>query len=285
MTSPWERAWITRHLARDFDGRGAVVELGTWLGASTLAILDGLQKNPDACDTPVHVYDLFREDDIETRLTALPICGRFRNGESFLPQYLARLGPRADRVTVHEGDVMDQTWDPGQPIGFLFNDVSKGWDVWNHVKRTFYGELLPGSVVVEQDWVHSCTPWLHLWHFRNRDLLVPEFHVPHSGSVVFRAVDTLPAACLEPDRFEDYTTDEIDDAFEWAAGIVSTDQRREVRAARVHLHSIFGDLDLASRMCIDQLSAEPGGDLLMFTVPELSRRLADRDERGPVDHG
>ena len=279
MTSPWERAWIIRHLARHFDGRGAVVELGTWLGASSLAILDGLEKNPRARDTPVHVYDLFREEDIETRFAELPIRGRFRNGESFLPQYLERLGGRASQVTVHAGDILDESWDDESPIGFLFNDVAKGWNIWNHVKDTFYRQLIPGAAVVEQDWVHSCTPWLHLWHYRHRDLLVPEFHVPRSGSMVFRVVDRLPDQALEPDRYEDYSMAETREAFAWAADIVGAERRADVRAALVHLHSMYGAPEVAMRLCIDQLATDPGNDLLQFTVPELARRLADHDER------
>lgn len=279
LTSPWERAWITRHLAREFDGNGAVVELGSWLGSATLAMVDGLDRNHLAAGTEVHAYDLFRADDIEARLAQLPVRGRFRDGESFLPQFLERLGSRSDRVAVHEGDVTAQEWPRGTPIRFLFNDLSKTWEIWNHVKATFYRGLERGAVVVEQDWVHSCTPWIHLWHFRQRDVLVPTCHIAHSASVAFRLEGELPASAFEPDAFEDYPEDEVAEAFDWAIGIVPREHQADVRGAFVHLYSLYGDLDQASRLCIDQLAEAPLGDLLTVTVPELSRRLAERDRQ------
>jgi len=277
MTSPWERAWIARYLARDFDGSGAIVELGTWLGSSTLAIVDGLRRNKRVEGVEIHVYDLFCAEDIEERMRGLPTRKRFRDGESFLPQYLERLGDRKDHLVVHQGDVLDHTWQSGHEIQFLFNDLSKSWDIWNHVKKTFYRELKRGAVVVEQDWVHSCTPWLHLWHFKYRDDLTPVCHIPNSGSVVFRVKNKLPNSAFDPDCFEDYSSAEVLEAFDWAIGIVNPARQADVRGALVHLYALYGDPAFASRLCIDQLAIAPVGELLRYTVPELSRRLAERD--------
>ncbi|MFN8051806.1 MAG: class I SAM-dependent methyltransferase [Acidimicrobiales bacterium] len=260
MVSPWERAWFTRHLARDFDGDGAVVELGTGMGASTLAILDGLRRNPTASATEVHCYDLFHDDT-----------------DTFLPRFLERLGDRRERVIVHEGDITDETWPAEAPIGFLFDDVAKTWDIWNHVKATFHRALRPGAIVVEQDFVHSCTPWIHLWHARHRDAFEPVYRVPNSGSMVFRLRDHLPQEAVEPDGFSDYTDAEIDEAFEWAVGIIGPADHGHIRGAKVHLYSLFGDLDVASRVCVEQLALTPNGELLTDAVPELARRLAARD--------
>jgi hypothetical protein len=273
MCSPWERAWVRRCLACDYRGEGAVVELGTWLGAITLAIIRGLEDRPDA---PVHVYDLFVSDDIERRVAELPVRSWFADDTSFLNTYRERLGEGGTRVSIHEGDILEEAWDGG-PIEFLFDDLAKTWDIWNHVRSTFYRDLIPGAVLVEQDWVHACTPWIHLWHHRHRDHFELLGQVPRSGSVAFRVLRRLPDEALAADAFADYDDAEIAEAFIWAASFVGEPRRADVRGARAHLYTLFGDLDVATSICVDELAAGGTGELLTQVVPELARRRHDRD--------
>jgi len=278
LCTPWEQAWVRRHLARAYTGSGAIVELGPWLGDITLSILRGLDGNPSGSESIVDSYDIFTFEDIEARVGGHPLASRFRDGESFLPHYLERLGKDRARVNAHQGDVLESIWPPDRPIEFLFNDVAKTWVIWNHVKGQFYRALQADAVVVEQDWVHACTPWIHLWHHRYRSHFEPLGHVPFSGSMPFRVRATLPDSAFEPDAFSDYTADEIASAFDWATSLVTPKRQADVRGAHVHLYTLHGDLAQASRICVEELArSSERSELTDVALAELARRL--REER------
>lgn len=279
LCSAWEHAWVRRHLEQRYKGEGAIVELGPWMGRITTAILKGLDRNPDARvrSTPVHVYDVFVADDIEERFAELPQRELFRDGESFLPTYLDRIG-HDGRVVTHVGDVLDARWGPDEPIEFLFNDVAKTWDHWNHVRSTFHRALGVGATVVEQDWGHAGTPWIHVWHHRHRRHFAPSPQVPNSGSLPFTLVSELPPEAFEPESLEDYSDTEVDAAFDWATSLVDRSHRANVRGAHVHLYTLHGDLDRASRVCVAEMARGPiEGELVDLAIPELEARLEARD--------
>ena len=280
ICSPWEAAWVTRHLATAYSGEGALVELGPWLGDITLGMLRGLEDNPKAPNATIDVYDLFVFEDIEQRTAGLPLEGRFHEGESFLPIYLERLGAGRGRVRAHEGDVLEHTWPTDRPIEFLFNDVAKTWEIWNHLTTTFYRSLPVGATVVEQDWAHACTPWVHLWHHRNREHFETLGQIPISGSVAFRVRSPLPPAAFEPEALGNYTEDQVDDAFDWATTLVDSERQPNVRAAYVQLYTLHGDLDRASRLCVGELAASRiSSELHDIALPVLAERLAAASQK------
>lgn len=275
ICSPWEAAWVERHCARSLLGTGAVVELGPWIGSITGGVLRGVRRNSRAAGVTVDTYDLFVFEDVEERTVGLPIDGQLHDGDGFLDLYLQRLGPDRRRVRAHAGDVTDSTWDPDRPIEFLFDDVAKTWEIWNHVVSTFHRALTPGAVVVEQDWAHACTPWIHLWHHRWRSHFAELEQVPNAGSFAFELTRPLPEAAFEPTSMDDYPDDEIDAAFDWAAALVDPERRPNVRAALVQLHTLHGDLDTASRTCVRELAASRiDSELVDVALPELAARLA-----------
>ncbi|MEX0768250.1 MAG: hypothetical protein WD029_07250, partial [Microthrixaceae bacterium] len=272
-----EVAWVTRFMATEFTGTGAVVELGPFLGDITVGIVKGLKQNSTVNSATIDSYDIFVFEDIETRTAELPLKGRFHNGESFLPLFKTRLGENQNLVTPHQGDVSDENWLPSRPIEFLFNDVAKSWDIWNHLKTTFYRALQVEGTVVEQDWAHACTPWLHLWHYRYREYFESQDQVPHSGSVPFRLVRELPDEAFDADQLSDYTEQDVSDAFDWAAGLVDSVRSGNVRGAYVHLYTLHGDLDRATQLCIQELvGVSTDNELVQVALPELARRMSAR---------
>ena len=201
-------------------------------------MLRGLDRNPAGRTATIDSYDLFVFEDIEERAAGMPLDGRMHDGDSFLALYLDRLGSGASRVTPHVGDVVEQSWPEDRRIEFLFNDVAKTWEIWNHLKSTFYSALDPGATVVEQDWAHACTPWLHLWHHRHRDHFEVLGQVPNAGSVAFRLVSPLPSTAFAADRAGRLRDPEVVAAFDWAATLVdpSRDAERQSRL-RAALHA------------------------------------------------
>lgn len=282
MCTPIERAWAARYATTVYAARGEIVELGAWLGGITLSLVRALPDNPAWAAAPrtVHVYDEFLHDRQRERLERSPLEYDYEERGSFVHHFEKRVEDEADRITLHVGDVREARWTGGD-IELLFNDLSKSWPIWNDVRSTFYPSLVPKvSTVVEQDFAHSWTPWLHLWHYRARHHLRFVEHVPGGGSVVFRLERELPPELLAPDTFEDYDEAEITEAYRWAESLVTGYLRGNVAGAQVVLLMLNDRVERATEVLAQALAAaSPAAamhsELLSDVVPALAERLEE----------
>jgi hypothetical protein len=244
MTSLDERAYLRGFAERDYDGDGEIVDLGCWLGSSTLPLARGVARNPRVANKRgrVHAFDRFVWE--EWMHDHLPVD--LAEGASFRPEFERLIAEVADQVTVHAADLSRVGWEERRPIALLFHDAAKSWELENHVRGSFFPWLVPGkSLLVDQDFAHWFTPWVHLVRHRMRDALEPILHVPASGSFVFRLVAPIPEAMLAPLTVDDFPGAEIDAAFEWALGLVKAPLGANVWAARVKLEIDRGRFDAA----------------------------------------
>lgn len=253
MTTPEEQAFLYHFARHDYAGDGAIVDLGCWLGSSAVPLAAGLAGNrsPAAREARIHAYDLFRwEAWMEDSLAGTPHAGTLRPGDSFQPLFEALVGAYRARLDVTAGDLTRLAWSARQPIALLFNDASKSWALANALLRNFYPHLIAGrGLVVEQDFVHFYTPWVHLLHWRLRDAFEPVLHVPYSGSMVFRAVRPVAHPAGERDLdFADFDEAEIAAAFERSLALVEAPMRPNVWASRVMLEIHRGDLPRAREL-------------------------------------
>jgi hypothetical protein len=256
MTSPEEQAYLFWFAETQYQGWGEIVDLGCWLGSATVSLARGLARNPRVADKAgrIHAFDRFLwEPWMEGFVAGTRLAGRFAAGASFQPEFERRIAPWHDLLRIHAGDLLRERWEPRRPIELLFNDAGKSWELANHVRATFFPALEPGrSLLVEQDFAHAFTPWVHLLHYRMREHFAPVLHVPYSGSMAFRLVRPLPeelvAAPLDAGAFSGA---EVDAAFERALGLVEPPMRPNVWAARVVLAAQGGDLAAADRLCAE----------------------------------
>jgi predicted O-methyltransferase YrrM len=191
MLSYDERALL--HWAARTARPGAIVDLGSFLGGSTLALARGAEGD----GRTVHAFDRFvLNADWERHW--MPDGFAVEPGQSTREAFDHNVAAVADRVAIHEGDVRDVRWEA--PIGLLFVDIAKHWEVADAVWRTFLPRLSPGAVVIQQDLVH----WGHPWCAIVMELLADRFEylgwIPYS-SAVYRCVapireDDLPAHLL-----------------------------------------------------------------------------------------
>lgn len=253
MTTREEQAWLHWYASREYRGEGAIVDLGCWLGASTIALAEGLRHNPGrgAAGARIHAYDRFVwEEWMEDSVAGTALAGRLRPGESFLPEFERRIGPWSENIVPHCGDLPTIGWQPGGPIELLFNDVAKSWSLARSVLRDFYSSLVPGvSLVVEQDFCHYFTPWVHLLQDRLRDYLAPEVYIPYSGSMVFRLTGEIPTELLSQSTdFADFSPVEVERAFATSLALVDPPMRPNVWAARVMWELHQGNRDRAREL-------------------------------------
>ncbi|MEA2338063.1 MAG: hypothetical protein QOE82_2070 [Thermoanaerobaculia bacterium] len=154
---------LLHHLAENYySGSGVIIDAGSFLGGSTVALADGLRRNPrrhrfgDA--KPIHSFDRF---DVEewTRDTFFPVSKE----ATFREQFDRNTAPYTDLIEVHAGDIREQEWHGG-PIEILFIDIAKHWRTCDWVTWQFFPHLIPGrSIVVQQDYLYSqFVAWLHV---------------------------------------------------------------------------------------------------------------------------
>jgi hypothetical protein len=164
MLGPDERRLLFS-LARDsFSGTGAIVDAGSFLGGSTLALGAGLRANSGARDQVVlHSYDMFLIDDYMLEHYIDPARdGRRKPGESCRDLFDRNISAIAPMVQVHHGDIRDIGWD-GTPIEILFLDIVKSPNTNDRVIADFMPALIPGrSVLVQQDYVQEAHFWIHI---------------------------------------------------------------------------------------------------------------------------
>lgn len=179
-----------------FTGAGAIVDVGSFLGGSTVAIVDGLLQNP--CFDPqkhrVQSYDLFQ------LLQPLQAYGAWADqlgeGYSFLKDFERNLGDRLRLVDVHAGDLLQETWNDG-PIEIAFIDVAKTPELNSHVIRQFFPSLIPGkSILIQQDLQYPGCPWLVVCMYVLRDYFSVVDTLP-CNSVVYRLEKAIPQEMLE----------------------------------------------------------------------------------------
>ncbi|MEX0331249.1 MAG: class I SAM-dependent methyltransferase [Puniceicoccaceae bacterium] len=144
--------WLSREW---YSGEGAIVDLGSFLGSSTVAFAAGLAEREDGLGH-VHAYDLFEVSrDQETQ--------RFLNkkeGDSFLEDFQSTIAGFEDKISVNAGDIKQFPWEGG-PIEIFFVDLAKSWEMNEYIIQAFYPYLIPGkSILIHEDFGNSWNPWL-----------------------------------------------------------------------------------------------------------------------------
>src|SRR5437868_1804020 len=103
MTSLTERLYFHDYAAWTYTGRGALLDLGCWLGSTTIPLAAGLVENrhPGTWPRRVQAFDLFLwEKWMEPFVQGTPLAGRFAPGDSFQVEFERRCTSWRDRIDV-----------------------------------------------------------------------------------------------------------------------------------------------------------------------------------------
>ena len=263
MTTRHEQHWLRTYAAREYQGIGAIVDLGCFFGATTIALAEGLSLNSAARQKAIHAYDLFIwDEDFEVWARGREVEGQFSSGESFLPDFLKRTAPWRDFIVVHKEDLMEAQWRNG-PIEFLLVDAMKTPETASAIVRRFFSHLIPGnSFVAQQDFAHCYTPWIHLLTFRLRDYFSVAADVPASGTTVFRCEKEIPceklAMNLSPSAS---STDEIEAAFDYSFKIASEEKKGNIVAGKAMAYIERGEIDRAREIVTQTEYGSIAGEL------------------------
>ncbi len=157
------------HLASEYYlGLGEIVELGTFAGASSAVLADGLKHNKnlpqELCQQRLHCYDSYVYQNnpmdrffIKSRWAEL--VKSKKDGDSFLDIFDANLAPWAEFLQREAGDITQTQW-CRKPIEILFIDLAFRAPMFSKIVAEFFPCLMPGhSVVAHQDYGYVY-PWL-----------------------------------------------------------------------------------------------------------------------------
>ena len=227
---------LLNFLADDYySGAGAIIDAGSFLGGSTLALAEGLRRNlrrrGRAEEKIIRSYDRFRVEDW-TVGTFFPQTTAV--GESFRDQFDRNIAHYADLIEVHEGDVRSLSW-CGRPIEILFIDIAKHWTTCDWITWQFFPSLIPGrSIVVQQDYLyHHWVAWLHVTMEYYADYFE---YVCDTGmnSVAFLHTRRIPPHVLREKTVESLSTEEKTDLMDRAAARFGGRQRELMQLAKEH---------------------------------------------------
>jgi len=279
MIHPDERRLLYT-LARDyFTGAGRIIDGGAFFGTSSLSLGFGLRDRGYQRERVIDAFDNFIIDEYGVKHYTKP-AGWFRKGisagDNMRSIYEQNIAPIAEYVTIHEGDLLKAPWNSG-PIEILFSDVSKSWQLNDHIIRNWITALIPETgILIQQDQVQE----YHIWVSITMEMLADYFetidYTPYS-SVVYRLKSEIPAHALDRCMSANITKDQMEQCYlsflrrfqrvgmgrytGWHLGMVHV-------GLAVTYGSHIGDLDKA-RHALRQCEENFGN------IPDTMRRVAD----------
>jgi hypothetical protein len=227
MITNEEMSFLEDYARYSYTGSGKIVDLGCWLGASTLSLARGLASNATyAGRQAIDAFDCFEWQVWMTPIAqAFGIPKVYKPGDSFLEDTEATLRAHLTRVRLHRKDLL-KLRSFAEPVEFLFVDAMKSWPLANAISRTFFPRLLPQrSLVVQQDFAHhhpvSATNHVLMWKLK--DSFQPVYHVPRSCSMVYFYTKPLTRRELPKLDPAELTPDEVRQAWEHSLRYISRD--------------------------------------------------------------
>ena len=165
MSAPAERNLLYTLAAYHYSGKGCIVDAGSFLGASTMALARGLQQRSVSTKShppqmPVQAFEqaIAHEDfQVHAEKCALPTV---EPGKSFRHVLEQLLQPVHDEVNLHVGDIVEFDGVSLPDIEICFLDVARNARIALHCMKLFFPRLLPGAYVVQREYFHHDRPFL-----------------------------------------------------------------------------------------------------------------------------
>jgi hypothetical protein len=159
MISDQERRYY-EWIGAAYTGAGELIELGPWLGRSTLHIVRGLMASPAFTGRRIVVVDDFvwRSSWMDAYYERGDRPG---DGETFQPIFERYVAPIADLLDVRRAKIADHgdnsyleplRWDEG-PIEIAYIDCGRTFEVNEAWYRALEPAFIPGrTLLIMQDW-------------------------------------------------------------------------------------------------------------------------------------
>jgi hypothetical protein len=234
MVSSDEMAFFRESAARYVGKEGAIVDLGCWLGSTSVALAQGILSHGSQANSRAEKVLGFDRFIWEEWMPAHIPYGVYQPGESFLPEARRVARDRGgDGVELIQADLALYEWKDG-PIKILLVDAMKNESIASQITTSFFPSLIPGALLIHQDFKHYYTTWIHVIQYRLRRYFRLDRSVPGSGTVAFEVIAPIPKEALH--RATDLVgipDDEVDASFRHSLDLVGPDDRVNIAAAHV----------------------------------------------------
>ena len=207
MMSLNERKFLLNLAKHEFRAKGIIMDAGVFCGASTVCFGAGLMANPAYREFVGQVPRIIQTYEygvvnpgMITFFERHGVKGNWQIGDSFDAYLRQNIEPVDHLVDLHLGDISHATWD-GAPIEIMFLDVLKSASIQLAVMRAFMPSLIPGGILIQQDYFIDGVPFVKLM----QELLADHFEYlgEIQSSAIFRLVTPIPAAMFAQDPLAD----------------------------------------------------------------------------------
>lgn len=205
MLSENDRA-LYYDLARSYQGDGAVIEVGPWLGSGTYQIARGLEES--GVPWSLTVFDRFKWASLyESRYPEMGL----KTGDDFLPLFRKNLKPYIDRIRPIAGEVgeINKLLPLERDIELLFVDAPKNWQLLRGVLEHVRTHMPAGSKLVFQDFFHITSRQI-IWLLMSIPQLRLTRILDFGSSVVFTVDAPIPPLdTILPSDLEDLSVSDL----------------------------------------------------------------------------
>jgi len=177
MVSEGELTYLRHLTASHWNGHDDILEVGPWLGATTVALASGMVE-PDR-GGHLHVLDTFIWRQFMSDRAQLDLA----EGDTFRPAFEANIAPWKSLVVVHEArlpddresdfefetpvleyedrlPMFDGRW-LDRELAILFVDGAKSWTGFGHLLNETAERMVPNrTVIVAQDYRYWAAYWV-----------------------------------------------------------------------------------------------------------------------------
>jgi hypothetical protein len=234
MVSPAEMDFFRESAARYVGKEGAIVDLGCWLGSTSIALAQGIMSRSAQADNRTEKVFGFDRFVWEDWMPAHVPFGQYHAGESFLPEARRLVRDHGGAgVELIQADLALYEWKDG-PIKILLVDAMKNETIARKITTSFFPSLTPGGLLIHQDFKHYYTSWIHVIQYRLQRYFRLDASVPRSGTIAFEVIAPIPREAV--DQATDLATisdDEVDASFRHSLDLVGPDDCVNVAAAHV----------------------------------------------------
>lgn len=226
MTTDAERECYYR-LTTEATGKGAIIEFGAWLGASTAYIAAAVR---DSGTGKAQVYDKFQSKPGHVRKVrefynkkGLDLAG-IPTGDA-LQHFWHNLGDLAEYVDAHPCQIETVKWG-NEPIALIVNDAPKRIPAISAVLTNFRKGIREGTVMAWQDFCHFPSYEIPACLYRLREHFEFVEAVVPGTTLVFRVTSQWGAAEVSAKALalDSWTPEEISEAWSYWADFVPAEK-------------------------------------------------------------
>ncbi len=233
MISKSEKQYLFWLAEKVWQGRGIIIEIGPWLGGSTICLAAGMKASGNQIANTLVVLDNFIWRDFMSSRANLPI----KTGDSFESFFRKNLSEYSEMLNVHRRALPDEKVDNDYSvlsgrfqdhenvpifdglsagddkcaaIEILFIDGAKSWRGIKHLLVTLSDQLLPNCLIVCQDFKYWGAYWVPLMISQIQDHLEPVHNVVDATTVTFRLTSPIDLDRIRqlPDHINNLPTDQ-----------------------------------------------------------------------------